>query len=274
LGNFFRTYVKSEWATYLALVLLWPISAILVLVNLARRQPTRADAMNAIAEALLVLVVLSMVPGLLIALPGGAAGYFSDVSAVVGVSAFAGLAPLLLEGRAPGSHWRTPLPVMWTLTAFVTVGLTAGAGIKVLAVYRERVELRRAEFGVLTSSSGATPMLAALTRLRNLPFRDRSVVLVDIPSSYAPYWGLAACAVSPFVMPAWSGFAFLDGRPERCGPRSRGYFVYAPRDPSAEYANRPPCDRRPDPRFRYIVSLAPGNNDWNVVDCLNQSGSR
>lgn len=266
LANFFFSYVKTEWLTHLLLCFLWPICACFVLSCLAGRRKDQATSLNAITEVILFLVVLSLMPGLLLAIPGGSADYFANVSVFVGLAALAAFAPFMLDTMPSGREWLRPLPAKWILTVFLIWGLGVGVCINVLSLYRGSAAERRSELGFLAKSKGITSTMGLLAKLRDMSFPDRSLVLVDIPLTHDAYWKVAVCNVVPFVMPSFAGFAFLDGRPDvHCQVQIRGYHVYHVRDIAKEDANLPLCSKRPDKKFRYIVSLA--GQEWTVVDC-------
>ena len=201
LAHFFLTYVKADWLTYVLLGYLWPIAACLALLCLAKRRPDQARQFNAITEFLLFLVVVSTVPGLLLALPSSAAYYFSNVSIVVGLAALAAFSPLLLEREPSGREWLAPLPAAATLALFIGWSVTMGAFINALYVYREAVTRRVALFGLLAQSGGITPMMALLGKLGDRPFPIAVWRWIDIPSAREDYWKAADCSVAPFVMP-------------------------------------------------------------------------
>jgi len=268
LAHFFLSQVKTDWVTYLLMGFLWPILACVALVNLAGRRPGQATAIGLLAETLLILVILSMMPGLVMLLPSGAADYFSNVSVMVGLVALAAVAPLTVEQLPSGRDWLRPLPARLALVFFVCWGLGAGAYINALVYYRDSVKRRNSELTLLPMPAQPHPMMTLLAELRGMPVPDRRWTLVDIPASRADYWGLAACRDAPFLMPAVAGFAFLDGRPDvSCNAQNYGYSTYSVREIATEGADVPPCDRRRDTRFRYIVSLVPVSSQWVVTDC-------
>jgi len=271
-AQFFLAYVKTEWSIYLLIYFLWPICACLVLVYLAKHRKTQAASFHALTEAILFLVVLSMVPGLVLVLPGGNADYFQNVSALVGLAALSAFLPLVLETTSEGGVWQWPLPASWALTLFLMWGLGVGAYVNALVYYRAVVVHRRSELEFLGKAGGITPMMGFLAKLLDLPFSDRSQVLVDIPLSRAEYWKAAVCQTTPFIMPSFSGFAFLDGRPDvHCLAQPYALRSYPPRDTAKEDAKASPCSKRSDKRFRYIVTLAPAGSDWTVTDCQQAS---
>lgn len=271
LGHFFLSHVKMGWLSFVLVYYLWPICACVVLWSLAGMDAARAPALNAAAEALVFLMIAAMLPGLLLNLGGGAADYFSNVAVLVGLAALAAFAPMLVETLPSGREWLKPLPAKVTITALLVWGVGLGAGLNALPLYKDAV-VRRNNILKLLESTKPTPMMASLAKLRALPFTDRRQVLVDIPTSRDDYWKTGLCQNVPFMVPSLAGFAFLDGRPDvRCeAAQYYGYPTYPARDISKESPGAPLCSRRPDAKYRYIVSLAQTGSTWTIVDCQNQ----
>lgn len=274
-GHFFATYVKGEWLSFVGIGWLWAILALGVLAYLSWRRPTERLRLAGTAEALLFLIVISMIPGMLFAVVGGSAFYFSNVSVFAGVAVFAAVAPMTVEQVPSGKAWLRPVPATWSIIGLVIWVWAAGALANNLPLYKSSVERRRAELTLLASTR-VMPVMASLDRLSHMPLPPRSQVLVHIPPARKDYWDLASwkgggnagCDTMPLVEPAYAGFAFLDGRPDSsCNAKFRGYSRYAPREIAKEDPAAPLCGRRPSTRYRYIAALPIDSNDWTVIDC-------
>lgn len=73
-------------------------------------------------------------------------------------------------------------------------------------------------------------VIRALQTLYELPREAKRNTLLFIPQSYDAYWNLIRCESAPFVAPAISGFAMIDGLPGRdCQVTGAGYADYSPR---------------------------------------------
>ncbi len=277
LGHFFATYVKAEWLSFVGIGWLWAILALGVLAYLSRHRPIERLRLTGTAEALLFLIVTSMIPGMLFDIIGGSAFYFNDVSVFAGVAVFAAVAPMTVEHVPWGKEWLRPIPATWSVIGLLIWVWAAGVLANTLPLYRATVARRRAELTLLASTS-ITPIMADFSKLYQMSLPPRNQVLMYIPPSRRDYWDLASwkgghagCDSLPMIEPAYAGFAFLDGRPDSsCEPQAMkkwGYFRYAPREIAKEDSAGPLCGRRTNHKYRYIVALPIDSNDWTVIDC-------
>ncbi|MBD1912366.1 MULTISPECIES: hypothetical protein [unclassified Leptolyngbya] len=80
-------------------------------------------------------------------------------------------------------------------------------------------------------------LLAALQKIGTMPSLEKRKTLLFIPQSYKLYWKwYRNCKVSPFIAPAITGVALLDGLPAaNCDATFYGYPSYKLRSP-----NQPP----------------------------------
>ena len=249
LTHFFRTYVTGEWLSFVGIGWPWAILALVVLAYLSRHRPIERLPLAWTAEALLFLIVTSMIPGMLFAIMGGSAFYFHDVSVFAGVAVFAAVAPMTVEHLPSGKEWLRPIPVTWSVIGLLVWVWAAGALVNNLPLYQASVERRRDELTLLASTS-VTPIMANFARLSQMPLPPRNQVLIYIPPARKDYWDLASwkgghagCDSLPMIEPAYAGFAFLDGRPDSsCEPEAMkkwGYFRYAPREIATRRRTRP-----------------------------------
>ena len=71
-------------------------------------------------------------------------------------------------------------------------------------------------------------LMAKLRELSRLPFREKKKTLVYIPKSIELFWkSLRSCRTIPFLVPAITGMAMLDGLPDiNCKTQYYGYDIY------------------------------------------------
>jgi hypothetical protein len=256
-------------------------------------------------EIVLLLCLAGAAPGLVLAIAGGSALFFSQVQQWIAVSlVLANLAPLSsklfpqadLRSTAGRSLWHVRVKSLFACVIAITVGaavLHAVGYSCAYSVYRNvsirlclcrgasvetpsevgcggkewAGELKNRLFTSLKGQSGETPwhalstaltplfteiqggleqsrhypMMKALLDLNKLSIAHKRESLVFIPQSNKAYWDMIrpdlvmaldypGCKAAPFISPAVTGIASLDGMPiQGCDLRGFHYSVYAPR---------------------------------------------
>ncbi len=109
---------------------------------------------------------------------------------------------------------------------------------------------------------GRYKLMAKLQELSRLPIREKRKTLIYIPKSNKPFWKfLKACRTIPFIVPAITGMAMLDGLPDMdCETRYYGYGVY--KDPTRTSHSRPEpetiCQKALSKGFSEVIMLDEG----------------
>jgi hypothetical protein len=217
--HFLRSYVAREW---------WPYYALLayawVWVYVARRvQAVGVTSVGELGRALLdgrlldVEVVLAIaaagaLPGLVLAIPGGSAFYFSNVQVWLALALV-----LSVPGRGQGLLGARPAALGGL--AIVALAVWAGAGDAWRFVRDFRAETRRAATEIVatvgrTPAERAAGLAGVLDRLARLPRQTRRESAVFVPQTNGAYWGLRPEGnplSTPLLVPALTGMAMIDG---------------------------------------------------------------
>jgi hypothetical protein len=103
-------------------------------------------------------------------------------------------------------------------------------GQNYLLPFREFIALNRStkkDFNRVQITPTAK-MISFLQNLAVLPIVEKQKTLIFIPQSNQLYWGLKQrCDAIPFIVPAITGMAMLDGVPvESCQAKNYGYKLY------------------------------------------------
>lgn len=174
---------------------------------------------------LAALIVAGLIPALLLEIPGGSAAYFIEIQRFVAVG--------LLAAWLPPNLWRRRT----RLAAWVRRGIVAACGLAIgnLALALVGLIVVTMAVPVLPIS----PVVQQLDEIAALPAEVRAQTGLVIVRDH-PYWsmlnmGSVTCAVTPFVAPALTGVALIDGLPEACdAAQYYGFHTYLPH-------NDPPC---------------------------------
>ena len=209
----------------------------------------QAAVQGRITDVVVVAVVAlaGWAPGELIDVHGGSAVYFSDVQRWLALSLLmAGAWRWLVRRRAIDDNPARAVTLrgvrvshLWLAALAVPIGITMILNVMraPLTALRANLTLRRAlyaEAGVqgrpplmsladprlLDKGLHHAPEYALISTLRELdrtpPALKRRTV-VFIPQTYAPFWRLwsehGRCSYVPFIVPATSGLALIDGMP-------------------------------------------------------------
>jgi hypothetical protein len=220
--HFVRTWVPKKWrAVYPLYLWAWP----LVLV-LRRFAETTLDGWQAFGNRLkaaelldveiaVVIAIAGVVPGMVLAIGGGSAWYFSDVQRWVSV----GLVMSLPASALAQTAWARRVGT----AGLVVVCLLGSAG----AAWRARSNFET--YGARLTADherrewvAPTPAIAKLERdfeeiaRLSLPIKRRSATVV--PRNDRTYWDLhiqAPPSAISFLVPAWTGVAAIGGFTEQ-----------------------------------------------------------
>jgi hypothetical protein len=246
---FMRHSADARWWSYFILAHLFWSWVYCALRIYEERAPTLSDLVAAIkqgrlldAEIVAVVALFGFLPGELIAIHGGSAIYFSDVqrwlaapltmavlARIVGPGAFARAGQTLTSIRL-----RTVVALFIAIPVGLTIFFNVARAVRTAASMN--VGLRRnfaayagvpnagrivrdpAVLAVGLHRSPDFAMISALRSLDNMPRAEKRRTLLFIPQSDTSFWNIFAsepdrCSFAPFVGPATSGLALLDGMP-------------------------------------------------------------
>ncbi|MEO5579207.1 MAG: hypothetical protein ABIR58_01000, partial [Gemmatimonadaceae bacterium] len=212
------------------------------------------------AEAVALIAVAGIVPGMVIHIDGGSAFYFSDVQRWFSVTLLIAGADVLLrrrvnaradnaprdpplQGAGAGSSRLGRIPAFRAIAIVFAIPFAVSMALNALRwpmqMLRENAATRRALYpaeGTAAMIPGAAglprltdpavlqpalrtsrnfPVLDQLQSLSELPLSERRRTALFIPQSETLYWRIlsrpGACTFAPFVAPALSGIAMIDG---------------------------------------------------------------
>lgn len=215
------------------------------------------------SEILALLCVFGIAPGLILAIPGGSAGYFSDVQRWVALSFLLAYEYNWIQTKKPLQNirqsrnlWRIELKHI-ALAGFgivLLVSLITDAIPSVQNTIKKNIALRSTVLGIegsvmtnaikhLDIGAMATFMTApyekhlaqnetyqvisTLRKLGQIPPSSKHETLVHIPKTNTRYWSMSEsdCWLTPFFAPMLSGLASIHGLPSQdsCIPDSLTY---------------------------------------------------
>jgi hypothetical protein len=280
-GIFWNDHVHPEWRPYFfVLPFLIPCAAAFSRFR-QEAVSTLGDLMGALrpgrlldVELLLVIAVVGFIPHLLVV--GTASVYFADVQQWVALAVLAGAlwsAGFAEPAAAPVPRSRLPL---WIIPAALVLAAVVGSLLQQTTEQLHDVGLRRARVraGAAAGTGGGerperarAETLGALRALGQLSRADRRVTLLHIPTTNRSYWELFPPGeprrAGPFVAPALSGLALLDGLPDpepKLELEEYGYDTYElpksprPRVPVEQNKDRL-CRRAEQLGFSHVIVL-------------------
>jgi len=263
--HFVNVYIKTGIILFFILFFFWSYCAVFVLWKLHVSKNRIDPAPRIIWETLIVVSAISALPGLILAIPGGGAYYFLFIAALFGTCIFSGVTPILLRNIKHVHIWRSPIPIACVLLAFCL-------SYQITVKYFSARKIYRTELNQINNPSNGSKILSILAQLKEIPESFRSSTLVYIPRDRRDFWDMASCNVVPFILPAYTGYAWLDGRPttECVNAKYYGYQDYIQREPSQSDNINDLCSMIPNPKFRYVAALK-FNNEWIIHDCMKSS---
>lgn len=174
---------------------------------------------------LVALIITGLIPALLLEIPGGSAAYFVEIQRFVAVG--------MLAAWLPPSLWRQRNRlIVWVRRAMV---LACGLAIGNIALALVGLMM----WTIAVPTLPISPVVQQLDEIAMLPAEVRAQTGLLIVRNH-PYWSMLSmgdvtCAVTPFVAPALTGMALIDGLPEACAAAQYyGFHTYLPH-------NAPPC---------------------------------
>jgi hypothetical protein len=264
-------------------------------IGTIRELRVRAKAGNLLdVEFVLLVAIVGFLPGEILSIHGGSAFYFSDVQRWVALAFILARMGIWMrkrramrESRALRSAdrgWRA-IRLSTVLTVFIAAPFAATLLLNTiywpLKVWRTNIATRTALAtkggGGLITDPGPLgrglkkadyyPLLSALRNIQKLPIADRRKSALFIPQSYDGYWKMwdsddDRCTYVPFVAPAVSGVALIDGMPPPGCKVSSQYNLsrFTPRiraQTKADVTNERLCERALAAGFKRVLVLAP-----------------
>ncbi len=215
--HFINTFTEATLPSWLLLNFGWAWLYIGLRVYGKRRPLTDVYVLAA-------LIVAGLIPALLLEIPGGSAGYFVEIQRFVAVG--------LLAAWLPPNLWQ--LRARWA--AWIRRGMVAACVLAVGNIVRALIN-----FIIVTAvpAQPINPVVQQLDAIAALPIEIRTqtglMIARDHPYHSMLRMGSLSCAITPFVAPALTGIAMIDGLPEACdAAQYYGYHTYPRHDD-------PPC---------------------------------
>jgi hypothetical protein len=261
-------------------------------------------------EVVLLLSLAGFAPGALTRIAGGGQVYFTIVPIIASLAFFLACRGLGFAAVATMASTLRPLHrlrrarVEWAVVLFASAPfllLVGGAAIRgfgtaemTLSIMRQtfllpfdclthdcwerRVQSRRK---MVAHRPGPHRVFRLLNRLQQLPRGEKQRSLLFIPKETRAYWqGLnprhgpsLPCLVRPFIAPAVSGLAMLDGRPEPgCPGAERAAYRLDGLPPVADMSSATICAAARQRGFARVWVIAPAGEtlEWaslRVVEC-------
>jgi len=190
-------------------------------------------------EVLIILGVLSLLPGLILAIPDGSAIYFSDVTRRVSIVFLLALVPFVshLMSRSITITKRVAIvmlvfPLMTTLlsNAKNTVWKVLYEGVEVrLALKPEEQRLRFAytQMQSFIEKRSEYQFLKRLDSLNQLPVAQKRKMLIHVPQADTTYYHHLNKApwASSFLVPALTGIPLINGLPPQKKARNKRTYT-------------------------------------------------
>ncbi|MBE2267920.1 MAG: hypothetical protein IAE80_06780 [Anaerolinea sp.] len=185
------------------------------------------------AEALVVAAVLGSAPAFLLDIPGGSGYYFVDVQNWIAVA-------FLMSGLAGVANARISfqdffLRRIWNVRLRTLALNVVGAALALLFVTNTLTifahfvthdfAIRSGLAHLSDEQQTAQDFIVALTELAGQPASERRNALVYIPPTLQSYWNGQTCDIAPFVAPAVSGFAQIEGLSSECTTLNPNYWA-------------------------------------------------
>lgn len=173
-------------------------------------------------EALVVICVLGVLPCLLLPIAGGSGFYFSATQWWLAL-------PLLISTVRSPEEWRSERwrAVSLTTVAVALLSLTTAWEVadyvpKLLTAQKQLMNdsLDALRQNTTTRTPGSVPrlrdvpILAALQQVADLPWSEQRRSLLYIPPDNQAYWTLGPRRIVPFIAPALTGVAMVQGIPD------------------------------------------------------------
>ena len=220
-------------------------------------------------EVLLVVAIFGMGP--LVMLDTGNNGYFfSDAQRWMAAAMLLGMVNLAYHAQLPkwirlAKQPAAALPLI-ALSASMATAVILNIALPALHAVRRTVEVREA---IANSKSFSDPAVQFLVNLRSRPRSERANTLLYIPRTVTGFWDRpqTLCWARPFIAPALSGIALIDGLPTApCKQTLFGYPTYSEANRSEKRPDLTSieiCSRADQLGFQHIV-IAVADNSGNL----------
>jgi hypothetical protein len=232
--SFFSDYVADPWKPlFLMFNYFWPFLFLYFFMkvndisNIHLLKHAFINRLTLSIEIVIVISILSFLPGALMANLQFDAYYFLDFQKWISIS-------FLLALFDYSAIKLKPAIVVLILFLMPLMYVVYENGTEKYLAYRSHIKHMREV--VINAPSKKQDIVNILLKLHKLPLSQKRNTLLFIPQNNLAYWGLAdqiGCHSVPFIAPALSGMAMIDGLPptECGGPndsmlRHNGYECY------------------------------------------------
>lgn len=182
-------------------------------------------------EILIILSVIGFIPGTFFHIDTSGAIYFTDIQKELAIVFLAAWVPQFSK-KIKFFPLRKLITVNNCLLLFLIVPVSVSFyklnfSMPIRNFFHKSNIVKNAIANQNLSTKSQFEMINLLQNLRQIPRNEKKDTLLFIPRSNVSYWNLLSCYSVPFVAPALSGFAMVDGIPQnKCTIIGFGYEYY------------------------------------------------
>ena len=212
--SIFSDYIDYQWRPFFLMFnYFWSFLFIYfyIMVNDISNAPLLRDAfsnrLTVGIESVLVISVVGFLPGALMAKLGADAYYFADFQKWIAL-------PLLLALITYRPIKLKPATIALILFLMPLLYIVYKNGTEKYVTFRSQMNQMRKL--AMNAPPKQQDMVNILLQAYKLPLSEKRSTALFIPQNNRAYWGLAAkigCSTVPFIAPALSGIAMVDGLP-------------------------------------------------------------
>lgn len=263
-----RNYLANPWnSLYVIVHYFWSLVFICLALSANRISNTNSlkgaflKKATVMIEMVIVICIAGFLPGALMRHLGGNEFYFSDIQKWVSLSFLLALCDYDFKNIK-----LKPIRIILLLLFLPLIYAVYSNGKEPFLSYRSRTSTIRKQ--IIKASPQRLEILNILQNLNRLPLSQKRNFLLFIPQNNLAYWGLADrinCYSVPFIAPALSGIAMIDGLPPaQCGEpddwilRHNGYDCYQLRTAEQTERDRTDsavCSKALKKGFEYIMRI-------------------
>jgi len=192
-------------------------------------------------EFLIVMIIVGLLPGMVFHMPGGAAGYFSDIQHWVAIAMLLAFIPVFISENVMLLKIRSQHPIRLILVLFIlgvsyyqvatNYAYVFNSAMNRNQILYDRIQQDKSSFMNLDTSNLSIyqtgiqinnfnthvryGLYNILTELNELPLEDKRQTLLYIPKDNQIYWGWSPCMAIPSIATTLTGIAMIENLPAR-----------------------------------------------------------
>jgi hypothetical protein len=196
----------------------------------------------------MVTALCASLPGMVLAIDGGGAYYFSDIQRWLSLALL--LSWLAKPTTTPppylGASIRTPHWGYHAIRAMLALHIGYNACVGGLRLY-DAIDTQS------PIESAQRDVVERLRAIATLPIAERRKSAIFVPRDYAAYWKMLPPMLVPFVAPAITGLVHIDGLPDGDNRHAHyGYDAYLPRQTNAPSTVANALQRAHDMGYQFL----------------------